>query len=73
MYRAYYGPAGCGPLPPLAKGRHPFRAFLRLDEALLWARNVARKGTSVLAIEGDDNTQLTRGEIAVALRDTHRR
>jgi hypothetical protein len=70
MYRAYYGPAGCGPLPPLTKDRHPFREFPQLDEALSWACSVTRKGTSVLAIEGDDGTQLTRSEIAVALRDS---
>ena len=70
MYRAYYGPAGCGPLSPLNKDRHPFREFPQLDEALLWARSVKRKGTSVLSIEGNDGTQLSRSEIAVALRDS---
>ena len=68
MYRAYYGPAGCGPLSPLAKHRQPFREFALLDEALLWARRVVAKGTAVLAIDGDDGTQLNRSEIAVALR-----
>jgi hypothetical protein len=69
MYRAYYGPAGHSQLRLLKKDGQPFREFHRLDDALLWARCVARKGTAVLAIDGDDGTQLGRGEITVALRD----
>jgi hypothetical protein len=67
MYRAYYGPAGYGPLSPLTKDRGPFREFSQLDDALSWARSVIRKGTSVSAIEGDDGTRVTRDEIALAL------
>jgi len=39
-----------------------------LDEALLWTRAVVKRGTSVIAIEGDDGTQLTRSEIAGHVR-----
>ena len=69
MYRAYYGAAGYGPLHPLEKHRWPFREFSRLDEALLWAVWVAARGTAVLAIDGDDGTQLSRSDITLgALR-----
>jgi len=67
MYRAYYGAAGCGALQPLEKYRCPFREFSRLDEALLWAGCVAARGTAVLAIDGDDGTQLSQSEIAVGM------
>ena len=68
MYRAYYGPAGSGPVPPLEKDRWPFREFRTLDEALLWAREVVQRGTAVMAIEGHDGTHLSRNEIASSVR-----
>ena len=68
MYRAYYGAAEYGRVPPLEKDRWPFREFPNLDEALLWTRAVVKHGTSVVAIEGDDGTQLTRSEIAGHVR-----
>ncbi|PWT72374.1 MAG: hypothetical protein C5B46_06905 [Proteobacteria bacterium] len=74
MYRAYYGAAGCGALQPLEKYRCPFREFSRLDEAFLWAGCVAARGTAVLAIDGDDGTQLSQSEIAVGMlchREVH--
>ena len=67
MYRAYYGAAGCGPLQPLEKHRWPSKEFVDLDEALLWAGCVADRGTTVLAIDGDDGTQLNQSEIAVGI------
>jgi hypothetical protein len=48
----------------------PSKEFANLDEALLWARAVVKHGTAVLAIEGDDGTQLSRSEIAVHVRQT---
>jgi hypothetical protein len=68
MYRAYYGISGSGCVPPLEKDRWPSREFSNLDDALLWARHVAKRGTSVIAIDGDDGTQLSRTEIAQFVR-----
>jgi hypothetical protein len=67
MYRAYYGAAGCGPLQPLEKHRWPCKEFVHLDDALLWAACVADRGTTVLAIDGDDGTQLNQSDIAVGI------
>lgn len=68
MYRAYYGTAGCDRVPPLEKDRWPCREFSDLNEALLWAQRVIARGTAVLAIDGDDGTQMYRGAIASSLR-----
>ena len=65
-YRAYYATSGCR-VPPLEKDRWPRREFGDLDQALAWAEHVATKGTAVLAIDGDDGTQLTMSEIAAAI------
>lgn len=70
MYRAYFGPAGCGSLPPLEKDRWPFKEFADLGEALLWTQAVVKRGTAVTAIEGDDGTHLSRSEIAACVRRT---
>jgi hypothetical protein len=67
MYRAYYGTSASERIPALQKDRWPFREFPDLDQALQWAASVAKKGTSVLEIDGDDGTQLSRDEIAAAL------
>lgn len=67
MYRAYFGTPGCGSVPPLEKDQWPSRAFATLDDALLWARQVAKRGTAVIAIEGNDGTRLSRHEIAWGL------
>jgi hypothetical protein len=64
MYRAYYGTPGSGSVPPLEKGRWPSKQFSNLDDALLWAWHVRKRGTSVIAIDGDDGTQLSKTEIA---------
>jgi len=68
MFRAYYGAGKCDSISPLEKDRWPFKEFAYLDEALLWTRAVVKHGTSVIAIEGDDGTLLTKGEIAGHLR-----
>jgi hypothetical protein len=67
MYRAYYSPAGSGIPGPLEKERWPSRSFSDLSEALIWAERVAKRGTSVVAIDGDDGTQLSRADIALRL------
>lgn len=71
-YRAYYGAPGSHPVHPLDKGGAPFREFSDLDQALQWANQVAKKGTAVLAIDGDDGTQMGRNEIAVAIASRYR-
>jgi hypothetical protein len=53
---------------PLEKGHWPFKEFATLDEAVLWARRVAKRGTSVIAIDGDDGTRLSKTELAPFLR-----
>jgi hypothetical protein len=68
MFRVYHGTPGSGRLHPLQKGRWPCKEFGHLDEAFLWAKYAAKRGTSVLAIDGDDGTQLSRADIAAWLR-----
>lgn len=67
MYRAYFGTPGSGIPGPLEKERWPAKAFPDLTEALVWAECVAKRGTVVVAIEGDDGTQLSRADIASRL------
>lgn len=69
MYRAYYGTAGCGAISPLEKDRWPFKGFSDLDQAVLWTRAVVKKGTAVIAIEGDDGTRMSRSDIAWCTAD----
>jgi hypothetical protein len=70
MFRAYYGAPGCGAVPPLEKDRWPCKEFTNLDDALLWTRGVVKRGTAVVAIEGDNGTQLSRSEIASWVQQT---
>jgi hypothetical protein len=72
MYRAYYAAGKCSRVPPLEKDRWPFKQFLNLDEALFWSRAVVKQGTSIVAIEGDDGTQLSKSEIAGYVRQNLR-
>jgi hypothetical protein len=67
MYRVYFGTPGCGIPRALEKERWPSREFSQLAEALVWADSVAKRGTVVLAIEGDDGAQLSRTDIATRL------
>jgi hypothetical protein len=67
MHRAYFGTPGCGIPAPLEKERWPSREFSQLTEALVWAERVAKRGTVVVAIEGDDGTQFSRTDIASRL------
>ncbi|WP_157100608.1 hypothetical protein [Rhodoplanes sp. Z2-YC6860] len=68
MYRAYYGGGGGAAVPPMEKDQWPNNQFATLDEALLWARAVVRHGTTVISIEGEDGTQLSRSEFAAHVR-----
>ena len=72
-FRAYYAPSGRLRIPPLDRERWPRAEFVDLDQALAWAESVAGRGKTVLAIEGDDGTQLTISEIAAALGANSRR
>ena len=67
MYKAYFGPPGCGFPTPLEKERWPFRSFTTLTEALIWAERAAKSGSAVIAIDGDDGTQLGRSDIALRI------
>lgn len=67
IYRVYFGPQGSDRVPPLEKDRWPCKTFSDLDEALSWAAQVVRRGTTVIGLDGDDGTQLSKGEIASAV------
>jgi len=67
-YRAYSGPRGSESISPQEKDRHLFREFGLLDEAMSWARHVNESGRVTLLIEGDDGTQLTKQQVATALK-----
>ncbi len=66
-FRAYSGPKGSGEISPLAKEKMLFKQFATLDDALSWARHVAKSGRVPLLIEGDDGTSLNRRDIGEAL------
>jgi hypothetical protein len=67
-YRVYSGPRGSESISAQEKDRHLFKQFGLLDEAMGWARHVNESGRVTLLIEGDDGTQLTKQQIATALR-----
>jgi hypothetical protein len=67
-YRVYSGPSGAERISPLEKDRLLFKEFSALDDAFAWAEHVGTTGRVALLIEGDDGTQLTKHEIAGALR-----
>lgn len=67
-YRVYSGPKGSAMFSAADKDKMLFKQVQGFDEALAWARHVSTDGRSVLLIEGDDGTQMTRGEIAAALQ-----
>lgn len=68
-YRVYSGPRGSESIAPLDKGRHLFKQFNLLDEAMSWARHVNASGRVTLLIEGDDGTRLGKQQIAAALKN----
>lgn len=67
LYRVYYGPRGSERVPSLEKDRWPCKVFHDFDEALSWSAQAARRGTTVIGLDGEDGTQLTKSEIASAL------
>ena len=68
-YRVYSGPPGTQTVPSMEKHRWLYEEFGLMDEALSWARHVNSGGRVALLIEGDDGTQLSKSEIAAAVRD----
>jgi hypothetical protein len=44
------------------------RAGSSADEAMIWARHINNKGRVALLVEGDDDTRLTKQQIATALK-----
>jgi hypothetical protein len=67
-YRVYSGPRCSESISPREKDRHLFKEFGLLDEAMSWARHVNGTGRVTLLIEGDDGTQLTKQQVATALK-----
>jgi hypothetical protein len=72
-YRVYSGPRGSESISPLEKDRHLYKEFGGLDEAMSWASHVNSSGRVTLLIEGDDGTQLTKQQIATALKNPEER
>ena len=68
-YRVYSGPRGSENISPAEKDRHLYKEFSALDEAMMWARHVNKRGRVSLLIEGDDGTRLTKQQIATALKN----
>jgi hypothetical protein len=67
-YRVYSGPRGSQSIAPAEKDRHLYKEFSGLDEAMSWARHLNGGGRVALLIEGDDGTQLTKQQVATALK-----
>jgi hypothetical protein len=67
-FRVYSGPRGSEMFAPIDKDKMLFKQFLGFDEAVAWARHVISEGRTVLLIEGDDGSQLTKHEITAALQ-----
>lgn len=67
-YRVYSGPRGSECISPLDKERQLYKEFSSLDDAMSWSHHVNESGRVTLLIEGDDGTQITRQQIATALK-----
>lgn len=67
-YRVYIGPRGTEAISPLQRDRFLFKEFASLDEAFGWAHHINNNGRVTLLIDGDDGTNLTKPEIALALQ-----
>jgi hypothetical protein len=66
-YRVYSGPKGAADMKPFEKERMLFKEVVTLDDALAFARHLAKTGRVPMLIEGDDGTRLDRREIGAAL------
>lgn len=67
-FRVYSGPQGSPDVPAIDKEQMLFKELGSLDDALLWARFVEKRGRTPLLIEGDDGTRMDRRSIVNALR-----
>jgi hypothetical protein len=67
MYRVFSGPPGSERINPIEKGRHLFKEFATLDDAIGFAHHLKVGGRVALLIEGDDGTRLDRKDLAKAL------
>ncbi len=67
-FRVYSGPQGTPDVPAIDKEHMLFKELGSLDDALLWARFVEKRGRTPLLIEGDDGTRMDRRSIVNALR-----
>ena len=67
-FRVYSGPRGSQDVTALAKEQMLFKELGSLDDALLWARFVEKRGRIPLLIECDDGTRMDRRSIVSALR-----
>ena len=67
-FRVYSGPQGADDVAANEKEQMLFKELGSLDDALLWARFVEKRGRTPLLIEGDDGTRMDRRSIVNALR-----
>ena len=67
-FRVYSGPKDAEDVSAIDKEQMLFKELGSLDDALLWARAVEKRGRIPLLIEGDDGTMMDRRAIADALR-----
>ena len=67
-FRVYSGPKGSEDISPADKEQMLYKEMGSLDDALLWARFVEKRGRIPLLIEGDDGTRMDRRSIINALR-----
>jgi hypothetical protein len=67
-YRVYSGMRGSRAISPHDRDGKPFTEFDAADDAMAWADLLRRNGRIALLITGDDGTQLTKNEIARALK-----
>jgi hypothetical protein len=67
-FRVYSGPKGAEDVSAIDKEQMLFKELGSLDDALLWARAVEKRGRIPLLIEGDDGTRMDRRSIVNALR-----
>jgi hypothetical protein len=70
MYTVYFGARGTA---GLRRAQLSSQRFSTLAEALIWARDISRKGSSVVRLEGNDGTDLNRNDLAGAFRMLARR
>ena len=66
-YRVYSGPPGTDDVSLLRQEELLFKEFEGIDDAILWARHLDRRGLAALLIEGDDGTRMNKRAIVEAI------